>query len=59
MHAQSRQTPATVLDVQQQFPFDDGGFGESKLSLIVSRQYASLYASSAVCVSRLFPMNSV
>jgi hypothetical protein len=39
--------------------FDGGGFGESKLSLIVSGQYASISASSAVCVSTLFPMNSV
>jgi hypothetical protein len=39
--------------------FDDGRIGESKLSLIVSGQYASIYASSTVCVSRLFPMNSV
>lgn len=51
--------PSPACRGRERLAFDGGRFGESKLSLIVSGQYASIYASSAVCVSRLFPMNSV
>jgi hypothetical protein len=51
--------PAAARRERERLALDGGRFSESKLSLIVSGPYASIYASSAVCVSRLFPMNSV